>query len=384
MTGMRSGALATLAICAAALAAQAQPASELWRYEGQGGPATVKISVQDGRRVLSFEPDGGAALPLAREERYQNVFDFPGSPGLAGFLEGLTARRESLVLAPDGDGFVAEFRRGNRPYARGRMQRLSLRAALIVPALSYNQQDGKAFGVYGRRVGDYYRQQGYGRADVAPVGSVQQLVALLNAAADEGRPYRRVVIIGHGGWDGPMFHGQQASSSENPQLFEQLVAAIQRGTTPDAQLFSSSCHAGGSNRYETDSRTYRWTDDLARRSGRVVAGPNGKTSTEYTYQHVLAVLEGVGVTKQEVRWSSPQGVRTISPGGTVAGSQLQPMPPEEAPPVSPNLPLDIRPTTVNASARRVVDLPLGGGPEVRPEDRAEPYGVPAPLPPVRR
>ena len=84
--------------------------------------------------------------------------------------------------------------------------------------------------------------------------------AALPGAAGAGRYYQRLVFIGHGGWDGPVIGSRaewatrQVSGKENPELFDTFVAAIQKGMTPDGKILASSCHAGGSDRYERAMR----------------------------------------------------------------------------------------------------------------------------------
>ena len=67
---------------------------------------------------------------------------------------------------------------------------------------------------------------------------------------------------------------------------------------------------------------YVWTDDLAARTGRVVAGPAGLTSTEYTLRGVKAALEGEGTVIQEARWAGPDGSRRLRSSGSLRGTRL--------------------------------------------------------------
>ncbi len=138
----------------------------------------------------------------------------------------------------------------------------------------------------------------------------------LRAASANGTPYDRVVFVAHGGWDGPFFGHQQTSGKDDQKTWPDFCAAIRRGTTPTARLYSSSCHGGGSNYTERKkgNSDYIWSRDLAKRTGRTVAGPAGPTSTGYTLQQGKAALEGEGVVKQETAWDGPLGSHRIYPG----------------------------------------------------------------------
>lgn len=365
MLGAWRGCGALVLVLATAGLTQAQD-PVLWRYESASG-ARGRVLISAGSpRVLRLEYDDGRPAREATEDRQRlNTFWFPTSPGFAGLLEGLTADQERAVLTPAGPGFELELRRKDTLLDRGALRRF--RAALLAPSTRrYSELETKAFQIYGRNVARWYlSERQYDRADVAPVGSVQAVIDQLEQAAAEGRPYARLVLIGHGGWDGPSLDGDQASSRMNPALFDRLVAAIQRGMTADGAIYSSSCHAGGSTPDELYQPGYRWSEDLARRTGRVAAGPAGLTSTEYTYQQSLATLDGVGVVKQETRWASPEGFRVIRPGGTRDATPLQPWPaPEPAPAPTP-------------AASPVVDLPLGSAPTT-PADAPAPVVVAGP------
>lgn len=363
MTGTRTlgrNVIAALALVGASAMAQQQrsPLEGTWRIEG-ARPGTVLITrAGGGPLILSTWYDDGTRRPDATEDRgRRGTFNLPR--GANSVLQGLIGRPDTITAARQGQNLALTQRQGGQVVAQEQLR--PYRAALLVPVLPYNEPEQKAFTTYANRLARHYKQSGFDRADVAPVTSLQQITGALKAAAREVRPYSRLVFIGHGGWDGPMFRTGQISGQQGEEGFEQLAAAIKVGTTPDAKIFASSCHSAGSSvgELEQGMSTYRWTDDLARRTGRVVAGPLGKTSTEWTYQHVLAALEGQGTTMQGVRISSPAGFQVLRPRTGLADSQVQPWPVDTG--QVTQLPRPRPADPVPAGARRI-DLPLGAPP----------------------
>jgi hypothetical protein len=352
-------------VCAALVAlsgvVQAQSLEGSWDLQGAGGVSgTVVFAQRDGARVMVTRLTGGESRPEAREDPARpGTFVYgPATGGAVAAVAGGGGGAEPLTveLVPQGGGFQGILRRGGAEVGRERLTRAApaasgQKAALLAPVKPHSSNDANAFRSYARRLADYYRGQGW-RADVLEVESAEALGKALEQAGTEGRPYARLVLIGHGGWDGPLFQGGQVSPTSSPDGFVRLIAALRRGTTADARVFSSTCHAGGSNRYEDVRKDDRWTDHLARAAARIVAGPMGPTSTEYTYQHVLAVLEGQGTTRQEVRWSAPEGARTIPAGGTLAGSPVRPY-------GGPAASLVLASSPAAPPAAPAVNLPLG-------------------------
>lgn len=148
-------------------------------------------------------------------------------------------------------------------------------------------------------------------------------VAALNKAAADQLPFDRVVLYSHGGWDGPLLGDQidpPGSSSYDANEWSELVRAVRAGTTPDAKLYFSACHAAGDNRNEfrsaPDDRW--WTASLGRATDRWVSGPAGSTSTEYALQQTQASLEGEGTVKQETLVTVGAADVRIYPGRTLA------------------------------------------------------------------
>jgi len=268
--------------------------------------------------------------------------------GLVGFVPG----ERTLLLRERGDRLEGVIQEGGAVVGHlvlsDRNADLDAKWALLVPTRRWSSGNGpreeRAFRGYCRRLKAFYRARGI-RSELQFGEGAESVIEMLEAAPAQGRLYSRIVIIGHGGWDGPTMGVtnspyQVSGRDSDPALFLRFIEAIRQGTSADAKLFSSSCHAGGSNVYELHDgrRKYNWTHDVAVRSGRTVAGPAGYTSTEWTYRHVLAALEGIGTTKQEVHVAGPEGLRVIRPSGSLAGTPVRPIPTidgydEDAPPV---------------------------------------------------
>lgn len=321
--------LVLAALTCAAPAALAQEGAYL--LTGPDARGSARIEKQGVDLVLVTTLDAGGERPAARQDPARPGTFIYVKPlqtgGAAGALDGAAAVSTwTVTVKSAGGGLEAVIRKDAQVVSteqlRPRPAQAGPKAALLVHATAWDTSHAAAFKGYATQMAAYYRLHGYSRTDLLAGAGQESLIAALRRADHEQRPYSRVVIVGHGGWDGPMLSQggtSQVSWSDHQPLFLEWLAALQAGTTADARLFSSSCHAGGSNRYETGN-AYRWVDDVARRAGRIAAGPMGPTSTEYTMQQVLAALEGVGSTKQEVRWASPQGFRTLSAGGTLGGA----------------------------------------------------------------
>ena len=195
--------------------------------------------------------------------------------------------------------------------------------ALIAHAVGYGASHDNTFLVYGRQIRTYYRALGH-EVDMVPAERWDAVLDPLRAAREVGAPYTRVALIGHGGWDGPIFGGQ-ISPWWGQARWGELIAALRAGTAPEARVLVSACHAAGSDRYERargDVRGFRsWVDEVGRAAGRVVAGPAGITSTTLALRQARA-LEGAGTVAQETRVASGEGVRVTR--GSVAAAKLIP------------------------------------------------------------
>jgi hypothetical protein len=194
-----------------------------------------------------------------------------------------------------------------------------------------HKSDEPFFKLWARKVAAFYEQQGY-HADLVYGKNMASVAQALEDAGSAGRPYARVVFVGHGGFDGPIFYlegdeFEQAAALENPEdddvsteLWDELVHAVRHGTTPDARLWISACHSGGADRGERvtgfDNARYDteiWVDDLAKATGRVAGGPAGETSA-YRSLKLVEALEGLGPADQETRLATPSGGSYIERG----------------------------------------------------------------------
>lgn len=231
---------------------------------------------------------------------------------------GFAPGARSITLRQVKGDFEATVRRGREVVARQTL----LDARTPVLLVSVEDQPGFRHSLPG--LDAYYDARGY-RVERVVEGTSAGLIARLQRATR--RPYARVVISTHSGWDGPMWDDGQIAYEDAE--FAGLAAAFAAGTTPDAKVYVSGCHAAGSNRYES-SDTRIWVRDLARLSGRVVAGPTGSTSAaEHTERQTLAALEGVGTVIQETVLATPTEV--VRWGGGLARTTI----PNEAPPPRP-------------------------------------------------
>lgn len=223
----------------------------------------------------------------------------------------------------------------------------------MIPAWSGEEGvDTRVFLGVAEQMAAFYRGRGY-ETEVLQGRSVEHLIAALGRQRRNGGRFARVVFIGHGGWDGPLLGTgedadgrevtMQASAQEGTHLWPALVTAIADATTPDARIYSSSCHAGGSDRYERredwggstttcGSTTWRGAPD----AWWPALGPHQRG---YTLRQVKAALEGEGTVAQETRWASPSGARRIGYHRALDDTALQAWAP--------------------ARAARTVDLALG-------------------------
>lgn len=273
------------------------------------------------RPALMQEAPGRLRFVGARAETPTATAGLAGLGTPAPATAASTTRRTVDLVARAG-GYTATIRDGATVIATERLVRL--RAALIVPAATTDTSHMNAFQAYANQVAAIYRARGYSPVHVFKGESWELLIARLEQAGKEGTPYERVVTIGHGGWDGPFLGWDQVSPSSNNETFQKFIAALGKGTTPSARIFASGCHTAGSNASERASKmnSLVWVREVARAAKRSVGGPAGMTSTEYTRQHVLAVLEGEGTTRQEVIWATPTVTKRIRAGGTLSSGKV--------------------------------------------------------------
>lgn len=353
---------------------------------GEGDSLVLRARLLDGRE----RPD--MALDPARSQGGRLTFAYTpgGGTGIVNVITGTQpagpANPMSAEVTRENSGALrAVVREGDAIIAREKLTRF--RAALLVHANTYDATHVSAFRNYATVLQRRYKAAGYAEAETMLGTSIDVVAERLQKAATDAKQFERLVFIGHGGWDGPVLGKyddggtHQGSSHYNQEIFAKLVDAIKAGMTPTGAIYSSSCHAAGSNVYERAAgrNAYVWTDDLARLTGRIVAGPAGYTSTEYTERHVWALLEGEGTVIQECKWASKAGSRTIMGKKTLAQSALRtpadpvhlpaptPPPTPTPPPIVvepivtptiPNTPTDPVPATVPTPAA-VVNQPLG-------------------------
>ena len=249
-------------------------------------------------------------------------------PGPSGFLGALApvapvaSAARTLEVRPLPAGQLgAVLREGTT--VTGSLLLSRARRSLVVPSALGSDSDQNAFRVYAREAQDFFRKRGFVQNDVLTGRSWDTLIATLERASATGHVYDRVVIVGHGGWDGPILDGEPYQASPRypaeGEVFRRLATALRRGTSPDAVLVASGCHSGGSNAWEIadGGEVFRWADALAAASSRTVVGPAGITSTEYTLRLVQAV-ELEGPTVQETRIARGTSARTVRGGDRIA------------------------------------------------------------------
>ncbi|MBL4844710.1 MAG: SH3 domain-containing protein [Planctomycetes bacterium] len=293
---------------------------------GKEGWAKISGSSRDFLRLISVPK-------LTSVQGARSVFLYSRGPGWQGLLR-------------NGDTWSGDIVLRNDTHAAPTNKRLLVLADLR------HMTDGGAFKAYANQLKKTYGQQGY-QTVIADVDSFEDSIDELNAASEA--PYARVVLIGHGGWDGPVLRShvgtRQVSGKYNVEVFERFVAAVNAGTTPTARIYNSSCHAAGTARSEKApwSSPYRWVHDLAKRTGRHVAGPAGKTSTEWTRQQSLATLEGQGVVVQEVHVARGDKLRILYSGMNLASAKSRPLPEIEDLPQPESADDDEQPIATTAS-----------------------------------
>lgn len=333
----------TLLLAAAPAHANDEPLVGKYRLGGREGARALTGTIvvrRDGAGLTFSGPLGSrgdvtfAGTAEGGTYRFEPTTDGSGSGGV-GLVGALTpgdapapetgpAQGCTLTLRP---GATAGKFTGQLAAADGRrlmtVELTRKRQALIAYATGYQQDHDDVFRVYGKKIATYYKALGL-EVNLLPVASWDEVLEALRAAGQSGAVYSRLVTIGHGGWDGPMMHGQ-LSPWLNATRWTELVEAVRVGTTPDAKYLVSACHAGGSDRFEKargDARDDRsWVDQVARATGRTVTGPAGTTSTTFAFRQAQAA-EGAGAFAQETRVASAAGVKVCR--GWLAPAKLVP------------------------------------------------------------
>jgi hypothetical protein len=133
-----------------------------------------------------------------------------------------------------------------------------------------------AMKVYAEQVGAYYKSKGYKVTEHAGdswLWSPTSIRTALTGYEAAGHSFERIVLVSHGGWDGPMIPGAdgencQYSPGMDAEGFTAIAAAFKRASTPDAIIILSACHEGGSNAFEAKESyndTQKYTDSSPRR-----------------------------------------------------------------------------------------------------------------------
>ena len=329
---------ALLVLAAQSAKAQETPVLGTFTFAGQAAKGKVTIGLHGGE--ISYVATLSNGTVRKAHGPFEGQPPLPGGDTAAvgtaswvltlsdaanGFTSRLTntvgdAESTTVELRPLGNGRVsAVFRKGTAVIGKESLTRE--RAVLLIAAEAYDKTHVSAFNAYAGECGSYYKAKGYTRVDKIPGQNWEQVIAYMVQCEADGVTYERVVSVGHGGWDGPFYWGQgensktsQVSTVYHEDMWPALVDAFRRATTSDAKIMISACHAGGSNVFERaleEKPRIIWVDDLAKGTGRTVAGPAGKTSTEYSLQNTKALLEGEGVTVQECRLATGTQARTI-------------------------------------------------------------------------
>lgn len=320
------------------------------KVTGDLGPfGSIDLEVPRGTRTLVLEAakpgdELGVAQALVRHVVDEDDLAADGETG-----EGGTELQ--LEAHPEGAGYRGTLVRAGQAVAKLKIRRVDR-------AIAFHDTYEDGFGVYARQVVRFYKAKGWAVREGA-IETWDEVLDALREAEFEGFPYTRVVIVSHAGWDGPLLADpvQISPWGEATDRWDEVLDAFRRGTAPNARMYFSGCHTGGSNRYEgNDDR--RWAVELGRATERFAAGPAGSTSTVWTLDQVKAVLEQDGKVRQEVWGASRDGVVQIGPKSALAAGKTTPWADYAAAPDTSEWleELNASPASVPSA---IVDLPLG-------------------------
>jgi hypothetical protein len=319
------------AVFGLALTARAEDVAAVGSYVARAPTDLVlgTFSVPGGAIVVKPAPEGRLELSGTLHGRRVSGTSQTPPPNAQGKIEGrwffdlgsehgisIRALAGGRLLADDGAGAVALERRRN--------------ALVVCGPRDPSDKDGPTFLSVATEVATYLSSKGYS-TEIVHVDWTRLRAKLLEAEA-AGTPYDRVVFACHCGWDGPILSDDPSVAQFSGQTYpngwsmagphsewERFVDAVRRGTTSDARIYAPECHAGGSDRSERQGKnsTYIWSDDLAKKTGRTVAGPEGRFSCFDDALRLVRALEGENVkVPTETRISTASGGRTIEPEPT--------------------------------------------------------------------
>lgn len=291
----------------------------------RGGQRVEVLEVKDGWAKVKVDYATTGWAKISGSKPYLRLTNVPKLTSIGG--------ARSIFLSRRGPGWDGQVKQDTSWIGdivlRDNTHEVPTDKRVLVIADRRHKGDGGAFNVYANRIKKTYATRGY-QTVIGDIDSFEDVIDELKAATSA--PYSRLVFISHGGWDGPIYRGhigtRQVSGKYNVELYEKFVAAVKVGMTTEAKIFNSSCHAAGTARDEDVSygSPYNWVHDLSKRTGLHVAGPAGKTSTEWTLQHVLATLEGQGVTVQEVHVARDERLKILYPGMSLNSVSSVPLP----------------------------------------------------------
>ena len=191
---------------------------------GEAAPLEASLVVGQPDDVLLESPAQGCNVVRVRAGR-------PGAWGARWFFVTVAPPSQRILIAPSNNGGGSDLWAAN--------------GAADELAAYYKKKLGFAADIMRTK-----RTASEERGPPHMCASWDALIARLEGA--ESEPYARVFTIGHGGWDGTMMDGSpmQISPRLEADFFWRFTDAIKKGTTPDARIYFSSCHGGGSNQGE--------------------------------------------------------------------------------------------------------------------------------------
>lgn len=325
--------------------------------EGEAAPIDVQLILGPPDDILLESPAQGCTVLRVRAGR-------PGAWGARWFFVTVAPPSQRILIAPSNNGGDSDLYT-----ASGAADELK----------AYYKKKGFAADIMRTK-----RPASEGKGPPKMCESWDALIARLEGA--EAEPYSRLFTIGHGGWDGTMMDGSpvQISPRMDEDHFWRFTDAIKKGMTPDGKIYFSSCHGGGSNageeaehekiqadakKLEADATAkkaaaekrrdaatsqadkdrfqaevdqwdgelanaqstlgwikdlfVRWSEEVARATGRVASGPMGLTSTgkinddteTRTLCNARAALEGEGVAKQALWLTIPSEQKSYCVNG---------------------------------------------------------------------